>query len=98
MSDTMKLPKVIYEDISFDDFRTYCLKDVVESIPKYHPGDIVECLNAFGQPKQGVVIGYEPRVKGWWYHIMFVISDGTRCRSGEAEHELKLIDGVKYAE
>jgi hypothetical protein len=67
---TVKVPKLVYDDISIDEFRSAALKMNPDQPPKYQIGDVVYMITAFKRQVPAVVLGLESRQgKTWLYHV-----------------------------
>lgn len=67
----LKIPKLVYDDVSPAAFQAECRKMLPASEPKFGIGDIVLMPQIFGRIVPAMVAGFEKRQGDeWHYHLI----------------------------
>lgn len=74
---SVKVPKIVVEEIDNDEFRKACLKFAPKEPPAFQFKDIVSVTRDFGRLAPGVVIGCESRIDGHSYQVVTPRFDGV---------------------
>lgn len=89
----VKVPSLSYVEVETDEFSRTCVKKFCpDTKPKFGIHDVVMMEADFGRRLPAVVIGLEPRVCGWFYHVArprWV--DGSVKRVGVSEDKLSRV-------